>query len=1489
MNDVIPATVTLKKGALVAHRKKYCRARNKGKRPSQKQLANDLGVDRSTIGRLERGESKVVSWEMWKLVAEFLELDPYTDCEIQAFDEDGIPLTLYEKSEAGTQRKVWINDLEPETPRLTGNPGLLIPRRTRRLPAPRPPLLYFDVDENADFAGREAETKLALGIVEGTFAQSGKALIICISGESGSGKSSVLRAGLLGKLHEIPDVKIHSFVFRPTDFKHKDNKPLQIAADLFGFVAKQSEIGLDQRLLGEALGSSQGEAPAKLAEVIDAALIANGENHFMLVGIDQFEEILDRLNDDHTADSWHPLKRFIEGCCLAKRIGLAYTMAANHDTSEAEREFPAPFSSPFRIDLEDLTQTFVVRVLQHPFEQAHLKLGGDLIAKIMENIVALNPEFPNTSLLPLLSLKRDKWIELVRRNPKFKAKSSPRFLEIGDSGEKTITLEDINFDTDLQNEITQMAEAAVHECNATASRIEEDLDTILHSLVSFSDSESNTIALNSSGPPWFVTHKALFDKLCKYKLIIPTTDGLFRLTHEAVLDHWPHARRWRQRTHKLGKQERKFREKADAWVRNGRPIPPIAPSNKDKNQLISTAAEILYAHRGHWIWNNDLDKEVSETRDYCIALLDLTDAPRRKVGSKVKSTNIINLAAMYGLADLVRSFLEDDSSLANEKSESGATPLNAAAYNQPEVIRILLSFDADPRETFRDAYSAVSISLVSDNIEGFNILHSYCSERKLTAKNLYFPLHWCAAYSKADTLRHVISKCSWSVNERDFWGRLPIHAAASIGQLEALRLLRPKTHDITAKTENKGFNILHLAAAHNHPECIRYILGEIQEFQSLLYEPTNAGTTALGLACANQNPECIKALLDNGIDPNKPIRDRSLGPKLALHESICIYQKESNQNLQANVKNTVLALLSNPNTIPDIPDKTGYTTLSMAVARSLDQVIDLLLQHPDLRPLQPITRYGPTALELCAQREEWDLIAKMIERDQLSPETLVDKEENTPLHILSRYSPPHELLMMIAHAPGVTVNALNKNGCTPLMNALLKRQENAVEILLSFDKIKPAVRGETRVSPLALAFAWSKPVPHLERFLTDNDSPFEGTDNFGFTPLHLAVIKKSDELVKWIEHNAARPSELWKLQDAHGRTPKDFVQRQIEHNGGSKPRGANQDGQVVADGHSETSTYQPMSWDSGLNWKEMKGKARTDAISLLEKIHGVRSQSTWELHSCRLPYYSSRRIKLVRISLHSTEKPHALYALFYLGLTCWLLEGGIDAVKFANSPLFQVSGMSEEQDKPIQSGVSQTNLEPHNVQILDLYTSRTVIEFPISKFDLTECQEFLKSGTGSPRAKNQSLSGEPIGSPQGLPIKLSPGQTLRLTDENVLDYLRFYCFFHRPKGNPFIILEHVHQKESAYSWLAEEDQSLISTFAANPIVEQYDQSEKVFLISAVVCHGPKLCFADFLVTKSGNIHTTSEVALTDDLSSKICAPIATRELIRALPQPSSTD
>lgn len=112
---------------------------------------------------------------------------------------------------------------------------------------------------------------------------------------------------------------------------------------------------------------------------------------------------------------------------------------------------------------------------------------------------------------------------------------------------------------------------------------------------------------------------------------------------------------------------------------------------------------------------------------------------------------------------------------------------------------------------------------------------------------------------------------------------------------------------------------------------------------------------------------------------------------------------------------------------------------------------------------------------------------------------------------------------------------------------------------------------------------------------------------------------------------------------------------------------------------------------------------------------------------------------------------------------------------------------------------------------------------------------------------------------------------VKITEENVLDYLRFFCFFVRGEDGPFLIVEDMDNP-----WLPSnlDDKTRVALEnTIRPASFEGKNDQGFFMCNAVVYYSNALFLANFAVQPGGMIEMIDDEPVATDLPSRVDAPV----------------
>lgn len=113
---------------------------------------------------------------------------------------------------------------------------------------------------------------------------------------------------------------------------------------------------------------------------------------------------------------------------------------------------------------------------------------------------------------------------------------------------------------------------------------------------------------------------------------------------------------------------------------------------------------------------------------------------------------------------------------------------------------------------------------------------------------------------------------------------------------------------------------------------------------------------------------------------------------------------------------------------------------------------------------------------------------------------------------------------------------------------------------------------------------------------------------------------------------------------------------------------------------------------------------------------------------------------------------------------------------------------------------------------------------------------------------------------------------VKITEENVMEYLRFFCFFVRGEEGPFYVAENM-EDENLPEDMDATTRSVIEN-VIRPASYEGTNEQGHYLCNAVVFYSNALFYADFSVQPTGMIEMLDDEPISADLPTKVDRPVA---------------
>ena len=389
--------------------------------------------------------------------------------------------------------------------------------------SPYPGMMAFEAEDAPVFFGREDEIRLVRERLVQHRVQGSTGLLVLLAG-SGTGKSSLIKAGLLPRLRHD---KRHWLVI---DAMRPEREPLRKLAQVLALASDQA--GNSERLFA-GLQSEQA------LEVFNEALHQLRTKHqqtesTLLLTIDQAEELFTIAKPEQTRQLLNLL-----AAAEAEHLPVLILLAMRSEYLEALQALLAQQDNGVTLSHDLLTLNAlplerVSQLVRGPAQVAGLLVDDGLLS-------AVTKDAATTDALPLLAFALRELYE--------------RFGENGDltlSEYKQLGANQLN---PLENVVQDKATQAIRPQQLNEAELKALRDAFVPHMVRVNDSgdyvrqAADWQALPAEAHP-------LLDKLTNARLLIKR-DGQVEVSHEALLRHWGLLNGWLREEHDflLGKQQ----------------------------------------------------------------------------------------------------------------------------------------------------------------------------------------------------------------------------------------------------------------------------------------------------------------------------------------------------------------------------------------------------------------------------------------------------------------------------------------------------------------------------------------------------------------------------------------------------------------------------------------------------------------------------------------------------------------------------------------------------------------------------------------------------------------------------------------------------------------------------------------------------------------------------------------------------------------------
>lgn len=1451
-------------------------------------------------------------------------------------------------------------------------------------------LKSYDVGDTRAYFGRDQEIDRVIRRVNTAFADDTLPNVFWVKGISGVGKSSFLRAGLIGGLVASP--------LREGNYAHHVFRPNQLLADDAATAERQDPLYIFLEGALKALSVAFPEAaPSKekreqllktlsqlaadkraqwVIETLDNAIAETDDSELalpnrLIIGIDQFEEIVDMIHDPGLQDRWSGFVDFLVAMPKASHFFIAATLRERRLEIMKGHERLSQLWEATCDHVQDLdfpSPTALETIIRRPFELiAKTALSEEVVRALLEEIRTYRQGLDRRragSMMPLVSLVLER-LHLEVGEPLRKKKFgdgedldenepgldadledasgdfNPAAREEFDARPVEITLEDAKPIIKLDGVISELASRAMKEAEIDSAVGESDstIDDLLRRLVRWSGMEAEgdtqfflpAIDMPSSGD-----EAKLARALLNNRILMDVGEGKVKLVHEAVIRHWPEAQDFRERERPLYRNAHRMASYAEEWDELGRGD----ISQTKVEEFAETAFDLL----GLWVvqfsryFNKNPSREDETLRDFCLQIMKQVCEPRKVVERTPKKSHHLYIAVLYERLDIVDAMLSKDPEAADVPRADNRNAIFPLCFtNNLEILEKLTENGANIDQVESDGWKPIQVAAVGGSIDFIERLLE--KGASLETERVHV-LHWAARYDHPKLVKHLIEfhkvdpdlpdtskwtpamhaagnnaseglralygsadldkHISWDSEKPDLFA--PIHVAAANGKLDAVKALIELGVPIDS-VDGAGGTALHYAAKNGHETTVSYLAALMAETDDadvdapMIYawsqddiEKTKKGLantegasrdafaklngwTALHVAVKHGHLLCVQALVRAGADPDKTTDTDTTPMDLAIQEE----------------KTEIAAWLASH---CDLKKRgaDGRTPLQTALHRGdLALAVELAGRDPDrkhdyIHDNQMTDAYRVTGLHRAAAAAD-ERMTKFYLLGATSP-SATDAFGRTPLHIAALNGQPRQVKPLLR---GETANLIikDRDGLTPLEAAaaagrprVFKELFEASENLDLQNECPDALHHAARGGEVAIV-----------ETLLGAGYPADRLDEAGLTPLMTAVLQDNAAVVALLlgkdDVNAQRPlagrDDVTACSLAIGVGALESLDLLLQKLGTSSIPVKKLAWQAVAN----------LQFECAAVLLEMAGEGdfvdpktgislaslylgKCDAYRQTLPAESIRSDRLEAILFPKPPEKKSEggktppverskakdreakraadRSDHQQIKTQSNSIGHAsdIYPAYDREKVLWERVIGQELDEFVGQ-IDPVDGKHEIDPKTAQ--VFRRQLPWYdNVELIHITDAEN-----FSTTNLAIC--YLTMGGNLFRLNGTS---PPI-------HEVNAKAPIKLTEDNVADYLRFFCFFVRGEEGPFYALESVDDP-----LVPPADDTVLSVLGgtARSIGLSGKNEKGQFLADAVIFYSNAVFIADFAVHPTGMVEMLDDEPIAADLPIRIERPLA---------------
>jgi KaiC/GvpD/RAD55 family RecA-like ATPase len=416
-------------------------------------------------------------------------------------------------------------------------------------------LLPFREEDTDFFRGRELVSERLRAMVA---AKS----VVAVVGASGSGKSSLVRAGLIPSLRggEKPVWEVATMV--PTD------RPLQALAEALIDLLQPGTGGVDRLAAIARLGAGLADRSLALRDLVGEVLRVQVGTDRLLLLVDQWEELHTLCADE--AERQRFVATLLEAVERAP-LSLVLTLRGDFYGSALSLRVLAEALQDAVVNLGPMTQQELARAVAEPAERARLRFEGGLVERILDDVGQEPGHLPLLEFL-LEELWRTRRGDLLHHEA---------YVKLGG----------------VRGALTARAEALYQQFGDTEKVLARRLLMRLVRLGSGPDDTRRPAPMPSADDAeGRVAQQLVTARLLVFSRAEGSDRQILEVAHEALIRGWDRLRQWLDADRELLRTRERVAAAASQWLADGRAedrlLPPGRPLEEGRELLRGRRAEL---------------------------------------------------------------------------------------------------------------------------------------------------------------------------------------------------------------------------------------------------------------------------------------------------------------------------------------------------------------------------------------------------------------------------------------------------------------------------------------------------------------------------------------------------------------------------------------------------------------------------------------------------------------------------------------------------------------------------------------------------------------------------------------------------------------------------------------------------------------------------------------------------------------------------------